>query len=160
VSVPEENAARVLGHSKDHRDDLPQVVIGMAVTRDGIPVRCWAFPGSTSDQEIIRRIKDDLGGWNLRRLIWGVCQIFFARGLFAVRLRVFIRNRFLALSDVVLPGLARGFAEPDFPCRSGADAACPGFPGVLCCCGRLLPDPPGIAWRAVGEGPCAGARSR
>ena len=70
VSVPEENAARVLGHSKDHRDDLPQVVIGMAVTRDGIPVRCWAFPGSTSDQEIIRRIKDDLDGWNLRRLIW------------------------------------------------------------------------------------------
>ena len=70
VSVPEENAARVLGHSKDHRDDLPQVVIGMAVTRDGIPVRCWAFPGNTSDQEIIRRIKDDLDGWNLRRLIW------------------------------------------------------------------------------------------
>ena len=70
VSVPEENAARVLGHSQDHRDDLPQVVIGMAVTRDGIPVRCWAFPGSTSDQEIIRRIKDDLDGWNLRRLIW------------------------------------------------------------------------------------------
>ena len=42
----------------------------MAVTRDGIPVRCWAFPGNTSDQEIIRRIKDDLDGWNLRRLIW------------------------------------------------------------------------------------------
>ena len=68
--MPEEKAARVLGHSKDHRDDLPQVVIGMAVTRDGIRVRCWAFPGSTSDQEIIRRIKDDLDGWNLRRLVW------------------------------------------------------------------------------------------
>ncbi len=78
-----------------------------------------------------------------------VCQIFCARGLFAVRFRVFIRNRFLALSDAVLPGLSRGSAEPDFPCRSGADAACPGFPGVLCCRGRLLPDPPGIAWRAV-----------
>jgi len=69
-SVPEENAARMFGHSKDHRDDLPQVVIGMAVTRDGIPVRCWAFPGDTSDQEIIRKIKDDLDGWNLRRLVW------------------------------------------------------------------------------------------
>jgi IS4 transposase len=68
--VPEENAARVFGHSKDHRDDLPHVVIGMAVTRDGIPVRCWAFPGDTSDQKIIRRIKDDLDGWNLRRLVW------------------------------------------------------------------------------------------
>ena len=39
-SVPEENAARVFGQCEDHRDDLPQVVIGMAVTRDGIPVRC------------------------------------------------------------------------------------------------------------------------
>ena len=30
---------RTWGKSKDHRDDLPQVVIGMAVTRDGIPLR-------------------------------------------------------------------------------------------------------------------------
>ena len=52
-------------------------------------------------------------------------------GLFPVRFRVFIRNRFLALSAVVLPGLSRGSAEPDFPCRSGADAACPGYRAVL-----------------------------
>ena len=32
---------RAYGKSKDHRDDLPQVGIGMAVTRDGIPVRIW-----------------------------------------------------------------------------------------------------------------------
>ncbi|MCA1699948.1 MAG: transposase, partial [Actinobacteria bacterium] len=32
-------------HSKDHRPDLPQVVVGMAVTRQGIPVRVWTFPG-------------------------------------------------------------------------------------------------------------------
>ena len=42
----------------------------MAVTRDGIPVRCWTFPGSESDQRIIRTIKDDLGAWNLHRLVW------------------------------------------------------------------------------------------
>ena len=42
----------------------------MAVTRDGIPVRCWTFPGDTGDQEIIRTVKDDLDGWNLRRLVW------------------------------------------------------------------------------------------
>jgi hypothetical protein len=46
------------------------VIIAMAVTRDGIPVRCWTFPGNTGDQPIIRRIKDDLGAWNLRRLVW------------------------------------------------------------------------------------------
>ena len=69
-SLPEEAGARLFGHSKDHRDDLPQVVIAMAVTRDGIPVRCWTFPGDTGDQKIIRKVRDDLGGWNLRRLVW------------------------------------------------------------------------------------------
>jgi hypothetical protein len=65
-----ESATRTWGNSKDHRPDLPQVIIAMAVTRDGIPVRCWTFPGNTGDQPIIRRIKDDLGAWNLRRLVW------------------------------------------------------------------------------------------
>ena len=69
-SLPEQAGTRLFGHSKDHRDDLPQVVIAMAVTRDGIPVRCWTFPGDTGDQKIIRKVKDDLGGWNLRRLVW------------------------------------------------------------------------------------------
>ena len=35
---------RTYGKSKDHRDDLPQVVVGMAVTRSGIPVRVTAIP--------------------------------------------------------------------------------------------------------------------
>ena len=57
-------------HSKDHRPDLPQVVLGMAVTRQGIPVRVWTFPGNASDQEIIRKARDDLRDWNLSRVIW------------------------------------------------------------------------------------------
>jgi hypothetical protein len=67
---PTEAGTRAFGHSKDHRADLPQVVIAMAVTRDGVPVRCWTFPGDTADTAIIRTIKDDLGGWGLRRLVW------------------------------------------------------------------------------------------
>ncbi|MGH8920227.1 MAG: IS1634 family transposase, partial [Actinomycetes bacterium] len=70
VSSPAESATRRFGHSKDHRPDLPQVVIAMAVTRDGVPVRCWSFPGDTADTAIIRTIKDDLDGWGLRRLVW------------------------------------------------------------------------------------------
>jgi len=70
LTSPTEHARRAFGHSKDHRDDLPQVVIAMAVTRDGIPVRCWTFPGDTADTAIIRTVKDDLGGWGLRRLVW------------------------------------------------------------------------------------------
>ena len=67
---PTEAGTRAFGHSKDHRADLPQVVIAMAVTRDGVPVRCWTFPGDTADTAIIRTVKDDLGGWGLRRLVW------------------------------------------------------------------------------------------
>jgi len=70
LSSPAEAGTRAFGHSKDHRGDLPQVVIAMAVTRDGVPVRCWTFPGDTADTAIIRTIKDDLGGWGLRRLVW------------------------------------------------------------------------------------------
>ena len=71
-----ERAWRTHGHSKDHRADLPQVVIGMAVTREGIPVRVWTFPGNTSDQVLIRTVKDDLRDWNLNRVIWALDRGF------------------------------------------------------------------------------------
>jgi len=58
------------GHSKDHRPDLPQVVIGLAVTRTGIPIRVWTFPGNTADQALIRQVKDDLLAWKLGRVVW------------------------------------------------------------------------------------------
>lgn len=61
---------RVFGSSKDKRPDRPQVVVGLAVTTQGIPVRCWTFPGNASDQKIIRKVKDDLRDWRLHRVIW------------------------------------------------------------------------------------------
>jgi hypothetical protein len=61
---------RSYGKSKDHRDDLPQVVVGMAVTRTGIPVRVWCWPGNTNDQALIRQVKADLRDWTLARVIW------------------------------------------------------------------------------------------
>jgi len=68
---PQEAATRRFSkHSKDKRPDLPQVVIGMAVTREGIPVRCWTFPGNSSDQLIMRTITGDLAGWKLNRVVW------------------------------------------------------------------------------------------
>lgn len=57
------------GHSKDSRPDLPQAVIGLAVTRNGIPVRCWTWPGNTADMSVIKEVKDDLIGWKLGRVV-------------------------------------------------------------------------------------------
>jgi transposase len=60
---------RAWGKSKDHRDDLPQIVIGLAVTREGIPVRCWCWPGNTTDATVLAQVRDDLRGWKLGRVI-------------------------------------------------------------------------------------------
>lgn len=69
----EENAdayfLRQRGHSKDHRKDLAQVVIGLAVTREGIPIRCWVWPGNTADVSRVKQVKEDLVGWKLGRVI-------------------------------------------------------------------------------------------
>jgi transposase len=60
---------RRYGHSKDHRDDLPQIVIGLAVTKEGIPVRCWCWPGNTNDQAVLAEVRDDMRDWKLGRVI-------------------------------------------------------------------------------------------
>jgi hypothetical protein len=70
TSKSAERAVRRFGKSKDHRDEPAP-----GGDRDGghprpIPVRCWSFPGNESDQRIIGTIKDDLGAWNLHRLMW------------------------------------------------------------------------------------------
>jgi DDE family transposase len=65
-----EGGFRSRGHSKDHRPDLPQIVIGLAVTRTGIPIRVWCWPGNASEQELIRQVKEDLRAWKLTRVVW------------------------------------------------------------------------------------------
>lgn len=67
---------RKFGHSKDHRSDLPQVVIGLAVTREGIPVRCWVLPGNTTDASVVDMVQSDLAGWKLNRVVWVVDRGF------------------------------------------------------------------------------------
>jgi transposase len=66
----DEEGLKRYGHSKDHRPDRPQIVIGLAVTKEGIPVRCWVLPGNTQDMTTVERVKKDLTGWKLSRCIW------------------------------------------------------------------------------------------
>jgi hypothetical protein len=58
------------GHSKEGRDNQPQVIIALAVTRDGMPVRSWVLPGDTADVATVARIKDDLRNWRLGRCLF------------------------------------------------------------------------------------------
>lgn len=48
----------------------PQVVVALAVTREGFPVRCWVLPGNTADSTTIETVRKDLRGWNLGRALF------------------------------------------------------------------------------------------
>jgi len=48
----------------------PQVIVALAVTREGIPVRSWVFPGNTADVTTIEQVKRDLRGWKLGRALF------------------------------------------------------------------------------------------
>jgi len=61
---------RKRGHSKEGRDNDPQVIIALAVTRDGMPVRSWVLPGDTADVTTVQRIKEDLRQMRLGRALF------------------------------------------------------------------------------------------
>ncbi|MDY6826856.1 MAG: IS1634 family transposase, partial [Bacillota bacterium] len=65
----EQDGLRKRGYGKDNHPELAQVVIAFAVTRDGIPVRCWVWPGNTPDQNVIEEVKRDLNSWRLSRVV-------------------------------------------------------------------------------------------
>jgi hypothetical protein len=55
-----ESEWRKRGYSRDHRPDLPQWVLGVAVNATGWPIAWEIFPGNTADQEAMRKIVDAL----------------------------------------------------------------------------------------------------
>ena len=61
---------RKRGYAKNKRSDLPQIVIGLAVTRDGFPIKHWIFPGNTVDVTTVEQVKEDLKGWRLTRCVF------------------------------------------------------------------------------------------
>ena len=63
-------APRKRGYAKNGRSDVPQIVVGLAVTRDGLPVRHWIFPGNTVDVTTVEQVKKDLRGWKLGRCVF------------------------------------------------------------------------------------------
>jgi hypothetical protein len=62
-------ALRQQGKAKNKRSDVPHVIVGRAMTRDGLPVRSWVFRGDTVDVETVAQVKADLRGWKLTRSV-------------------------------------------------------------------------------------------
>lgn len=58
------------GYSRDKRTDLTQVIIGLVMIREGIPVAHHVFSGNTADIEVFRYAGADLRGrFAVRRVI-------------------------------------------------------------------------------------------
>ena len=68
ADAPDTNL-RQYGHSKEGTWST-QVVVALAVTRDGIPVRSWVLPGNISDVSTVEQVRADLRGWNLGRALF------------------------------------------------------------------------------------------
>lgn len=59
------------GHSKDHRPDLRQMVVGAVLTGDGRPVCCELWPGDHADSGSLLPVVDRLRQrFGLRRVCW------------------------------------------------------------------------------------------
>jgi transposase len=52
--------SRALGYSRDKRSDRPQVVIGLLVTGDGVPIAHHLFAGNTADVSTLPSVLEDL----------------------------------------------------------------------------------------------------
>ena len=59
------------GYSKEKRGDLKQLIIGILMTKEGLPVGCEIFPGNTSDLKsflfVLEKLKEE---YKIGKLIW------------------------------------------------------------------------------------------
>jgi len=69
IDQEDEAGLRRFGRAKEGNWG-PQVVVALAVTREGLPVRCWVFPGNTTDVDTVERVRKDLRGWQLGRALF------------------------------------------------------------------------------------------
>lgn len=65
-----EGGLRRHGFSKKKRPDLPQIVVALAINRDGIPVRHWIYPGNRIDVSTVEEVTRDLLGLRPRRFLF------------------------------------------------------------------------------------------
>ncbi len=58
--APDDGELRRFGYSKNHRKDLTQVILGLLVDRDGVPVGYQLFPGNTYEPHSLPVILEKL----------------------------------------------------------------------------------------------------
>ena len=100
------------GHSKDHRPDLRQMVMGAVLTGDGRPVCCELWPGNHADGNALLPVVDRLRQrFGLRRVCWvadrGMISQDTIQGLEGRKLEYILGARLRRQREVSGPVLAR-----------------------------------------------------
>jgi len=71
IEQPDKDGLRRRGHcKKDNPNHLPQVVVGLAINKRGIPIRHWVWPGNMSDVATVTQVIRDLKGLRPRRFFF------------------------------------------------------------------------------------------
>ena len=100
------------GHSKDHRPDLRQMVVGAVLTGDGRPVCCELWPGNQADGNALLGVVDRLRQrFGLTRVCWvadrGMISQDTIQGLEARGLEYILGARMRKQREVTRSVLAR-----------------------------------------------------
>ncbi len=100
------------GHSKDHRSDLRQMVVGAVLTGDGRPVSCELWPGNHADGNALLSVVDRLRQrFGLTRICWvadrGMISQDTLQGLEARKLEYILGARLRRQREVSSSVLAR-----------------------------------------------------
>ncbi len=61
---------RQYGYSRDHRPDRKQILLGLAVDKDGLPLASDIFPGNTQDVETVQQMVSKLKSLGVQRCIF------------------------------------------------------------------------------------------
>jgi hypothetical protein len=110
--------SRAFGYSRDHRGDRPQIVIGLLVTGDGIPIAHHVFAGNTADVSTLGGVVEDLQA----RFGIGAITMVADRGLISA-------DNVKALSDkgfghILATRLHRDAEAVWVPCPAAGSAVC------------------------------------
>ncbi len=100
------------GHSKDHRPDLRQMVVGAVLTGDGRPICCELWPGNHADGNALLPVVDGLRQrFGITRVCWvadrGMISQDTIEGLEARKLKYILGARLRRQREVASSVLAR-----------------------------------------------------
>jgi transposase len=66
----QEEELRQYGYSRDHRPGCKQILLGLAVDKDGLPLGSDIFPGNTQDVETVQQMVAKLKSMGIQRCIF------------------------------------------------------------------------------------------